>query len=60
MANKRKKKKYKTKNRLHNGGRNWLALAVHFATGAGAHQDCRTKRKRTRNAEERAAIEDHS
>jgi len=61
VAKKKKNRKSKKKavKRLHNGGRNWLALAVHFATGAGPHKDGRTRRLRSRSAQKRAAIVDY-
>lgn len=61
MAKKKKNRKSRKKvdKRLHNGGRNWLALAVHFATGAGSHEDGRTRRLRSRSAQKRAAINDY-
>jgi hypothetical protein len=40
--------------------RNWLAVAVHLRSGAGKHQDRRTRRRRERGAQERAAIRDQS
>jgi len=36
--------------------RSWIALTALIRSGSGKHQDRRTKRKRTRSAQERAAI----
>lgn len=51
-----KKKKTKVKKIEDVKRRSWIALSALLHTGGGKHQDRRTKRARTRNARERAAI----
>jgi hypothetical protein len=53
---KRKKKKQK---KVHDVVRNWTAVAAHFSSGAGKHQDGRKKRQRTRSAQQKAAIAEY-
>lgn len=53
---KRNKKKAKP---LYETVRNWVLVAAHECTGGGSHGDRRTKRKRTRGDQKRAAIQDY-
>ena len=52
MARRNKKKE----KRVHETVRNWTAVAAHFATGAGNHNDRRFRRQRTRSAQKKAAL----
>lgn len=51
MAKPKNKKKIEDVKR-----RSWIALSAMIRSGGGKHQDRRSKRKRTRNAQERTAI----
>ena len=63
MASNRKRKqrnkKRRQQKRLDERVRNWTAVSAKMATGAGQHQDRRTRRKRTRGAQKRAALAEY-
>lgn len=59
MAKRNKKNKRRKSKPVHETVRNWTAVAAHFATGGGKHGDRRFRRKRTRAAQEKAAIAEY-
>ena len=63
MASKKRNKKRTRDDRtvveMAKGVRNWTAVAAFQRSGGGTHQDGRTRRRRTRNAQKRAALAEY-